>query len=40
MLYAFVMTRRGRLGDAIAAHGFTNLLLGVWVLVTGNWQLW
>jgi hypothetical protein len=40
MCYAFAMQRRGRLGDAIAAHGFTNLLLAVWVLITGNWQFW
>jgi exosortase E/protease (VPEID-CTERM system) len=40
MLYALAMSRRGRLGDAIAAHGFTNLLLAVWVLATGNWALW
>jgi exosortase E/protease (VPEID-CTERM system) len=40
MCYAFAMQRRGRLGDAIAAHGFTNLLLAVWVLFTGNWQFW
>jgi exosortase E/protease (VPEID-CTERM system) len=40
MVYAFAMQRRGRLGDAIAAHGFTNLLLALWVLITGNWQFW
>ena len=40
MLYAFAMQRRGRLGDAIAAHGFTNLLLAMWVMITGNWQFW
>jgi exosortase E/protease (VPEID-CTERM system) len=40
MIYAYAMRRRGRIGDAIAAHGFTNALLAAWVLVTGNWQLW
>ncbi len=40
MVYAFAMFRRGRLGDAVAAHAFTNLLLAAWVLVTGNWQFW
>ena len=40
MLYAFAMQRRGRLGDAIAAHGFTNLLLAMWYSSTGNWQFW
>jgi len=40
MCYAFAMQRRGRLGDAVVAHSFTNLLLAVWVLFTGNWQFW
>ena len=40
MIYALAMLRRGRLADAIAAHAFTNTLLAVWVMVTGNWRLW
>lgn len=40
MVYGFAMMRRGRLVDAIAAHSCTNALLAVWVLTTGNWQLW
>jgi CAAX prenyl protease-like protein len=40
MLYAAATLRRGRLGDAIAAHAFTNLLLAAFVLTTGNWQFW
>jgi hypothetical protein len=29
-----------RLGDAIAAHAITNLLLGVWVVWRGAWHFW
>jgi uncharacterized protein len=31
---------KGRLGDAIAAHAITNLLLGLWVVGRGAWQFW
>ncbi len=40
MIYAFAMLRRGRIGEAAAAHAVTNALLAIFVLVTGNWQLW
>jgi CAAX prenyl protease-like protein len=40
MVYAFAMLRRGRIGEAAAAHAVTNALLAIFVLVTGNWQLW
>jgi exosortase E/protease (VPEID-CTERM system) len=40
MIYAFAMMRRGRIGEAAAAHAFTNALLAIYVLVTGDWQLW
>jgi exosortase E/protease (VPEID-CTERM system) len=40
MIYAFAMLRRGRIGEAAAAHAVTNALLAIYVLVTGNWQLW
>jgi membrane protease YdiL (CAAX protease family) len=40
MIYAFAMLRRGRIGEAAAAHAVTNALLAVYVLATGNWQLW
>ena len=40
MIYAFAMMRRGRIGEAAAAHGVTNALLAIYVLATGNWQLW
>jgi exosortase E/protease (VPEID-CTERM system) len=40
MLYAWAALRRGRIGDAVAAHALTNALLAMWVLATGNWQFW
>ena len=40
MIYALVMIRRGRIGEAVAAHAVTNALVAAWVLFTGNWQLW
>jgi exosortase E/protease (VPEID-CTERM system) len=40
MLYAVVMIRRGRIGEAVAAHAITNALVAAWVLLTANWQLW
>jgi len=40
MIYALAMMRRGRIGEAAAAHAVTNALLAIYVLATGNWQLW
>lgn len=40
MLYALVTIRRGRIGEAVAAHAITNALLASWVLASGNRQLW
>ncbi len=40
LIYAFVLLRRGRIGDAVFAHGTTNALLAIWVLVTGRWDFW
>ncbi|MGA2115014.1 MAG: exosortase E/protease, VPEID-CTERM system [Bryobacteraceae bacterium] len=40
LVYAGVYCRRGSIGDAALAHGLTNALLAVYVLTTGNWQLW
>lgn len=40
MLYALAMIRRGRIGEAVAAHAVTNVLVAGWVLWGGNWQLW
>ena len=38
--YAAAYLRRGRIGDAVAAHATTNALLAAWVLLGGKWQLW
>ena len=40
LLYALVLLRRGRIGDAVIAHATTNALLAVWVLLSGSWDLW
>lgn len=37
--YGWLYLRRG-LGVAIVAHATTNLVLGLWVLKTGQWQFW
>lgn len=39
MLYALVVYRRGRLGDAVLAHAVTNAMLAVVALVSGQWFL-
>jgi exosortase E/protease (VPEID-CTERM system) len=38
--YAVVLRWRGRMGDAVAAHAISNLLLAVWVLGLGDWAQW
>lgn len=40
MIYQSLVFRRGDLGEAITAHGVTNLLLGLWVVWRGAWQFW
>ena len=37
--YGWICLRRG-LGAAVVAHATTNLVLGLWVLRTGQWQFW
>ena len=37
--YGAVYLRRG-LFPAVVAHAVTNLVLGLWVLKTGQWQFW
>jgi exosortase E/protease (VPEID-CTERM system) len=39
-LYACAYLRRGSIGDAVAAHATTNLLIAAEVLVAGRWELW
>ena len=38
-VYGLLYLRRGLLA-AIVAHATTNLVLGLWVLGTGQWQFW
>ncbi len=40
VLYSMVLYYTKNLGTVIFAHGVTNLLLGIYVLSTGNWQFW
>ena len=40
MAYALALYRRGRLGDAVVAHGTTNALIAISVLGFGQWGLW
>jgi len=40
LLYAFAFLRRGRIGDAVAAHATTNALLAAYVLLWCKWSLW
>ena len=38
-VYGLLYLRKG-LGAAIVAHATTNLVLGLWILKTGQWQFW
>jgi exosortase E/protease (VPEID-CTERM system) len=40
LAFAAALRWRGRMGDAVAAHAVSNLLLAVWVLGFGDWTLW
>jgi exosortase E/protease (VPEID-CTERM system) len=40
LLYSYAVVRRGRIGEAVAAHATTNALLAAYVLVSGQWQYW
>ncbi|MBI1840099.1 MAG: CAAX prenyl protease-related protein [Verrucomicrobia bacterium] len=39
-VYQALVLRCGHLGEAMAAHGVTNFLLGTWVVYKGAWQFW
>lgn len=39
-LYQYLVLRQGHLGEAIVAHGITNLCLGVWVVLRDQWHFW
>ena len=40
LAFAAALRWRGRMGDAVAAHAVSNLLLAVWVLGFGDWAQW
>ena len=40
MGYAIVVYKKGNLGDAIAAHMTTNILIAITVLRFDQWSLW
>jgi uncharacterized protein len=40
LLYAILYIRTGKLWTAVIAHAVTNGVLGVWVVLTGNWGYW
>lgn len=40
LAYGALAIRTGKLGEAIVAHGTTNALLSMYVLMGGQWQLW
>lgn len=40
LAYGWLYVRCGSLWTSIAAHAATNLLLGLWVVLTANWQFW
>jgi hypothetical protein len=39
-LITWLMFATRSVWDCVVAHGVTNLLLGIWVVTTGDWQLW
>lgn len=39
-LVSWWMKRSGSLADCIVIHATTNLALGLWILRTGEWNLW
>jgi membrane protease YdiL (CAAX protease family) len=38
--FCMLAKRRGRLGEAVAAHATANLMIAVWVLARGDYSLW
>jgi CAAX prenyl protease-like protein len=40
LAYAWLYIRTGKLWVAVMAHAVTNGVLGIWVVMTGNWQFW
>ena len=40
LAYGWLYVRSGSLWPSMIAHALTNLMLGIWVVMTGNWQFW
>jgi CAAX prenyl protease-like protein len=40
LAYAWLYVRTGKLWAPVIAHAVTNGVLGVWVVMTGNWAFW
>ena len=40
LAYAWLYVRSGKLWLPVIAHAVTNGVLGVWVVMTGNWAFW
>jgi exosortase E/protease (VPEID-CTERM system) len=40
LIFAVIAKRRGRIGEAVAAHITANALLALWVFSTDNYSLW
>lgn len=40
LIYQGLVIRKNRLGDAMTAHAITNFLLGIYIMVRGQWQFW
>jgi CAAX prenyl protease-like protein len=38
--FQWLVLRKNRLGDAMAAHAITNFLLGVWIVWKPAWNFW
>lgn len=39
-LITWLMAATRNIWDCVVAHGVTNLLLGIWVVTTGDWEFW
>ncbi len=40
LLYGLLLLRQQKLRGVVLAHGVTNLGLGIYVVLTGNWMFW
>jgi CAAX prenyl protease-like protein len=40
LAFGLILVRRGRIGEAVAAHATTNALIAAGVLGGNQWQLW